>query len=117
MPRPITTKLHGVLDYVTGSVLLAAPALLGLAGTRAGRALRLAGVGHAAYSLFTDYELGVVKALPMRAHLALDAAGAVGLAASPWLLGTAREGSRQWLPHVGFGLYELAAVALSDPGG
>ena len=96
---------------------MAAPAALGLGGTPAGRALRAAGAGHAAYSLVTNYELGLLKVVPMRAHLALDAAGAVALAGAPWLLGVAGDGRRHWLPHVAMGAYELAAVALSDPGG
>jgi short-subunit dehydrogenase len=116
MKRPISTRLHGALDYLTGGLLAAAPSVLGLErDAPAARSMRAAAAGHAGYSLVTDYELGAVKALPMRAHLALDAAGAVALAASPWLLGTARRGRRHWLPQLGFGLYELGAVALSDP--
>lgn len=113
--KPITTKLHGVLDYVTGATLIALPSALGVSGMSAGRALRGAGLGHVAYSLLTNYELGVKRVLPMRVHLALDAAGAVGLAASPWLLGTNRAEPRQWVPHVALGAYELTAVALSQP--
>ena len=114
MPKPITTRLHGVLDYLTGGLLLVAPRLLGLGGTGAGRLLRLAGASHAGYSVLTDYELGAVKLVPMRTHLALDAAGALGLAGSPWLFGTARRGARHWLPHVLVGAYEMTAVALSQ---
>jgi hypothetical protein len=116
MPRrPITPRTHGAIDYVSGAALVAAPALLGLGGTRAGRALRAAGATHAAYSLLTRYPLGAAKVLPYRGHLALDAVAATGLAASPWLLGTAGEGRRHWLPHLVVGALELGAVALSDP--
>ena len=113
-PTPISTKLHGVLDYLTGAQLIAAPELIGLNG-RGAMALRASGATHAAYSAFTDYELGAVRAIPMRAHLMADAIGAVALAASPWITGSAKEGSKGWLPHVLFGVYELGAVALSDP--
>jgi hypothetical protein len=109
--------MHGMLDYATGATLVAAPAALGLGGTPAGWILRGAGAGHAGYAALTRYELGVVKVLPYRAHLVLDAAAAVGLAASPWIFGTARRGPRHWLPHVLLGVYELGAVALSDPSG
>jgi hypothetical protein len=112
-PTPISTKLHGVLDYTTGATLIAAPALFGLQGTRAGRILRGFGINHIAYSALTAYELGLGK-IPMRQHLASDALGAVAMAASPLALRTASEGRRHWLPHVLFGVYELTAVALSD---
>ena len=115
--KPISTRLHGVMDYVTGVTLLAAPSLLGLnPSSPTARVLRSAGSAHAAYSLLTDYELGVIRVLPMRGHLALDALGAVAVAGSPWLLGTAGGKQREWVPPVVFGLWELGAVALTDPG-
>ena len=117
MGAMISTRLHGVLDYLTGSMLVAAPLVVGLDfRSAAGRALCISGAAHAGYSALTDYELGAVRLLPMRAHLALDAAGAVALATSPWMLGTTGRGRRHWLPHVLFALWELPAVALSDPG-
>ena len=116
MPIPrISSRTHGVLDYTTGAALLAAPNVLGLRGTAAGAVLRAAGAGTIGYSLLTAYELGVAKVVPYRAHLAVDAVAAVGLAAAPIVAG--RSGRRaQWLPHGLFGLWEIAAVALSVPG-
>jgi len=57
--------------------------------------------------------LGVVRKLPYRLHLALDAMGAAGLAAAA---ATRRDALDRFLP-VAVGIYELAAVALSDPKG
>jgi hypothetical protein len=109
--RVIPTSVHGVLDYVTAPSLLAAPELLGLRAVPASAlALRVAGGGAAAYSMLTDYELGVVKALPMPAHLAMDAVSGVALAASPWLLGFSNAGRRYWLPHVLVGAFEIFAA-------
>ena len=109
--RIISTQVHGVLDYLTGGTLLAAPTLLGLDGDGAGRALRIAGGGATAYSLLTDYELGLVRVLPMPAHLALDAASGALLASSPWLFGFAKEGTSHWLPHALVGATEILAAA------
>ena len=114
MRPPIGSRLHGALDYLTGTKLLAASFLPVLRDTFAGRALRIAGAGHIGYSLLTDYELGAVKVLPYKAHLGIDAAGAMGLAAAPFLAG--RDGLDRWVP-VAVGVYELGAVALSDPQG
>ena len=114
-PKPITPRLHGILDYTTGAELLAAPALLGLGGTRTGRLLRIAGASHIGYSLLTKYELGVAKLLPYQAHLAIDAVAAAGLAAAPWVLGTKTDGIKAIAAPLYFGLFEAAAVALSDP--
>lgn len=109
--RVIPTSVHGVLDYATGSALLAAPELLRLKDVpRAALTPRLAGAGATAYSLTTDYELGVVRVLPMPVHLALDAMSGALLAASPWLLGYARNGVRYWLPHALVGASEILAA-------
>ena len=60
--RVISTKTHGVLDYLTGATLLAAPKLVGIEDEpSAARVLRLASGGATAYSLLTDYELGAVR--------------------------------------------------------
>jgi hypothetical protein len=114
MRQPIDSRLHGALDYLTGASLVAAALLAKpLRGRFAGRALGVAGVGHVAYSVATDYELGLVRKLPYKVHLVLDALGAIGLAAA----GAMRDDPLdRWVP-VGIGLYELGAVALSDPNG
>jgi hypothetical protein len=110
----IPTRVHGAVDYATSGALLAAPELFRLKDVRASALTpRVAGGAAAAYSALTDYELGAVKALPMRVHLALDAAGGALLAASPWVLGTRRHGVRHWLPHTLVGLGEIA-VALTS---
>ncbi|MDQ4127165.1 MAG: SPW repeat protein [Actinomycetota bacterium] len=109
--RMIPTSVHGAIDYLTGGMLLAAPRLLGLTDEpRAALVLRSAGGGALAYSLITDYELGLLRLLPMPAHLAMDAASGVLVAVSPWLLGFAGKGPRYWLPHVLVGATEVLAA-------
>ena len=112
----IDPALHGALDYQTGALFQAMPKLLGLQGTTAGRLFHGFGAAHAGYSLFTDYELGAVKAIPFPVHLKLDALWTVGLAASPFFTGEYKKGRRHWLPHVLFALYETAALVMSEPG-
>jgi hypothetical protein len=70
--RKVSTQAHGVIDYVVGAALTVLPRALGWSGTPA-CLHEGAGVGAIAYSAMTNYELGLVKALPMKAHLAMDA--------------------------------------------
>ena len=117
-PRPVDATLHGVIDYTAGTFLMTVvPRAAGLARTRSGRQIRLAGAIHAGYSTLTDYPLGVVKALPYKAHLALDAVGALALAATPFVTGQYKKGADQWVPHVALCLFELASLAMTDPRG
>jgi len=117
-PRPVDATLHGVVDYTAGAFLMTAfPKIAGIGGTRAASQIRRAGAIHAGYSTLTDYPLGVVKVLPFRAHLALDAVGAVALAATPFVTGQFLKGWRHWIPHVALCLFELASLALTDPSG
>ena len=117
-PRPVDATLHGVVDYTAGATLSSVfPRLAGVQGTRSARQIRAAGAIHAGYSALTDYPLGVVKAIPYKAHLALDALGAVALAATPFVTGQYKKGRRHWLPHVALALFEFASLAISDPTG
>jgi hypothetical protein len=117
-PRPVDSTLHGVVDYTAGATLLTVlPKLVGVEGTRSARQIRTAGAIHAGYSALTDYPLGVVRAIPYQAHLAIDALGAIALAATPFVTGQYKEGRRQWLPQVALALFELSSLALSDPTG
>ena len=106
--RFIPTRVHGVLDYMTAGVLIAAPSLLNFRKDGMQRWLPIAlGVGTIGYSLLTDYELGLFKVIPMPMHLALDAANGALLAASPWLFGFAEEVSA---PHLGLGCLRSSSL-------
>src|SRR3954454_21901563 len=117
-PRPIDSTLHGVIDYTAGALLTTAfPRLVGLQGTRSGRQIRLAGAIHAGYSTITNYPLGIVKVLPYKAHLAIDAVGALALAATPFATGQFAKGRKHWVPHVALCAFELMSLAMTDPRG
>jgi hypothetical protein len=116
MPRPIDSTLHGATDYTAGTLLTTAfPKLAGIEGTRAAKQIRIAGATHAGYSTLTDYPLGIVKVIPYKVHLAIDALGALALAATPFVTGQWKKGRRQWVPHVALCLFELTALLMSDP--
>lgn len=115
-PRPVDSTLHGVTDYTVGATLLTVfPRLAGIEGTRSARQIRTTAAVHAGYSTVTDYPLGVLKLIPFKAHLAIDAIGALALAATPFVTGQYKRGRRQWVPHVALCLFELASLAMTDP--
>jgi hypothetical protein len=117
-PRPIDATLHGATDYTVGTTLMTIfPRAAGIARTRAGRQIRTVGAIHAGYSTLTDYPLGVAKVIPFRVHLALDAIGALALAATPFLTGQWRNGRKQWVAHVALAAFELGSLAMTDPTG
>ncbi len=117
-PRPVDATLHGVVDYTAGTVLLTAfPRLAGIRGTRSARQVRTAAAIHAGYSTLTKYPLGVVKLIPFQVHLALDALGAVALAATPFITGQWTKGRKHWVPQVALCAFELTSLAMTDPSG
>jgi hypothetical protein len=96
-------------------LLIAAPKLFGFEDTGAASQVPITlGLLTIIYSLLTRYELGLLKVIPFRAHLAIDAVSGLLLAVSPWLFSFANE---VWVPHVAFGLLELGAVIMTrkDP--
>ncbi|MDP9381290.1 MAG: hypothetical protein M3Q29_14305 [Chloroflexota bacterium] len=114
----VPTRVHGIVDYIEGPTLLAAPMLFGLQDVPASAlAPRIAGTGSTLYSLVTDYEVAPVRMLPMAGHLALDVMAGSLLAASPWLFGFAKSGRQYWLPHVlvGVGKVGIALMTRTQP--
>jgi hypothetical protein len=107
----ISRPVHAVLDYLVGSLLIAAPWLFHFADQTAATYIPVAFGGAAiVYSLFTDYELALVRLLPFSTHLALDIASGVLLAGSPWLFGFA---DRISTPHLVGGIFEICAGLLT----
>lgn len=82
----IPTRIHGFIDYAYGLLLLVAPYLFGFADGGAAQWVMMAfGLGAIAYSLVTDYELGLLKLIPMRVHLSLDSGAGAVLIVAPWM--------------------------------
>jgi hypothetical protein len=104
----ISTRTHGLIDYVFGFVLFFVPPLFGFADVQIALWLAIVvGTAIIAVALVTDYEPGVIKAIPMRVHLGLDVVEGIFLAASPWFFGFA---DRVWAPLVVLGAFEVAVA-------
>jgi hypothetical protein len=85
MHRPISTKTHGMIDYLWATTAGAVPAALQSA-SRTATLMRRAGVASGMNALVTNYEAGAVRILPMKGHLALDILMCAVLIASPFFL-------------------------------
>jgi hypothetical protein len=106
--RFIPTSVHGMIDHGVAPTLIAAPAIFDLRdGSPEGLVPRIVGAVEAVYSNLTDYEMSLKNVVPMPIHLALDAVGGAALVLVPQVTGARKRGVEHWLPHLGFGLFEI----------
>lgn len=107
----IATKVHGFIDYIVGILLIALPWIIGLdpSAPQGGVPIAL-GIMALVYSIFTKYELGLIRVIPMYLHLTLDIVSGFILAISPWLFGFSEE---VFLPHLIVGLFEIVAALVT----
>lgn len=104
----LSTRTHGVMDYLMFIVIGVSPWIFGFAevggaATTIPVAIAIIGI---VMSLFTDYELGVFHVLSMRTHLTMDVIAGLFLAFSPWIFGFSEQ---VWAPHLIFGGLEVLA--------
>ncbi len=112
----IPLKVHNVIDYVVGVVLLVCPYLFGFSGVAAAKDLFLfAGATLIVYSLLTNYYYAVARVIPLGVHMVLDCL--VGVLA---ILGPSIFGYRdmitggQYAIHWIMGVAALGLVALTS---
>jgi pimeloyl-ACP methyl ester carboxylesterase len=110
--KPISTLAHGVLDYLTAAFCLTVPRAMGW-GPRTEKLLAMNGLMATSYSLFTDYELGAARKLPMTVHLNMDAGSGVNLllAAATTLRGEPAAGR---VAVAALGLFHLFAASATQ---
>src|SRR5262245_33360817 len=97
----VPTHLHGAFDYICGFALILSPHLLGFAEPQGPENLVPQSIGLfiLIQSLMTRYECGVLRVLPMSAHLLNESLLALFLAFSPWLFDFHAESAGPWLLH------------------
>jgi len=84
----ISTKAHGILDYLTGILLTVVPLIyLRDAPSAAVYTLAAAGVIILIMSFFTNYEFGAIRKISIINHQMADKSIGVALAISPWIFG------------------------------
>ena len=110
MTKPISTRVHGVLDYMTSAFLCTLPRVMGWDKTVTGL-LDSAAIAATGYSLLTRYELGLVRVLPMKAHLTMDAVSGGMLLGAAALMDDEDPEVRAAL--AGIGLWEIGAALMT----
>jgi hypothetical protein len=115
MRQPITRKQHGIADYTYVPSVLSAPNLAHFADdTTPARLSRAFGATSLVNTLFTRAEWGLVKVMPFKAHLAVDAVSGVAALAAPWLFGFAKD-RRARNAFLAMGITTLVVTLLSRP--
>ena len=110
--RVLSTRVHGMMDYGMGVLLLASPYLFGFATGGVKQWLpMLLGLAMLGMSLLTRYEWGALRVIPMPVHLAIDGLSGALLSISPWLFGFA---GVVFLPHLILGLIELGTSLMTE---
>jgi hypothetical protein len=109
--KRMSTATHGVVDYVVGGALMMVPPMLDMS-SKSKAILTASGAAACAYSAMTDYELGMVCVLPMKAHLTLDALSGGMLLGSALLLDDDEPATRVAMACIG--LFEIAASLLTE---
>lgn len=108
----IGTSTHAKLDYPVGLLFMASPWIFGFTAIVSATWTPVV-IGFTALimSLFTDYEGGMVRSIPMRVHLTVDMFSGIFLGSSPWILGFA---DQVFLPHLIMGVFELVVALLTS---
>lgn len=115
MNKPIPRQLHAVLDYSYAALFSAAPELVGFTNEEvAVRLSRVVSGGVLTTSLLTRYELGLIRVLPFKAHLAADVAVGLLTLGAPFLFGfSGNKKARNFF--VGLGAFSIMAGLLTEP--
>lgn len=105
--RFIPTRFHGILDYIVGIFMITAPWVLDFSDNDAATwTIVIAGVLVLLQTIMTDFEVGLIRRIPMKSHLTMDFILGLALAVSPWLLNF---DERVYMPHLIIGVFSMLA--------
>lgn len=105
--RFIPTRFHGILDYIVGIFMITAPWVLDFSDNDAATwTIVIAGVLVLLQTIMTDFEVGLIRRIPMKSHLTMDFILGLALAVSPWVLNF---DERVYMPHLIIGVFSMLA--------
>jgi hypothetical protein len=90
---PIPAFVHGLIEYIAGVLLVAAPFLFSFDSDTATAVSIAAGVIVLIVAASSAMSTGLIKSIPVRVHVMLDYVLAILLIASPFLFGFTDDGA------------------------
>jgi hypothetical protein len=110
--KPVSARVHGVLDYATVAAFLNAPMVFGFHGTPAAITYWLAGI-HLLMTGCTDFPLGFFKWIPFKIHGVIELLAGIFILIAPWIFGFAQDvAARNFF--LATAIIVLVVVALTD---
>ena len=110
LPKPISARTHGLIDYVHAGTNFLAGALLLRSDRRAATGAFVLGAGVLANVLLTDFPGGVFRLYSFETHGALDYGVASASAAMPRLMGVETREAKSFFRMQGVGETALARL-------
>jgi len=90
---PLPASLHGIIEYIAGAVLIAAPLLIGFDADAAVAVGIVSGVLVLILTASSALPTGLIRTIPVQVHVVLDYLLALALIASPFLFGFTDDGT------------------------
>jgi hypothetical protein len=90
---PIPAFVHGILEYIAGALLVAAPFLFSFDSDSATAVSIVAGVLILVIAASTAMTTGLIKSIPVQAHVVLDYLLAALLVAAPFIFSFTDDGT------------------------
>jgi hypothetical protein len=90
---PVPAFVHGLVEYAAGILFIAAPFLFGFDSDTATAVSIVAGVLILIVAASTAMSTGLIKSIPVQAHVVLDYVLAILLIAAPFLFGFSDDGT------------------------
>ena len=108
----LTSKIHGIIDYVVVLFLWLSPSLFGLPDTTALFTYLLGSV-HLVLTLITKFEMGLIKILPFKIHGLIELIVSIALIGAALILGN-MEGDLARNFYIGFAIAVFLTWAITD---
>jgi len=109
--RFISPRMHGMLDYPVGILMLLAPVLWGVHDAPR-TILMVVGIAILLMSTLTDYPMGIVRRIGFATHVGIDVFVGALLVVSPWIFGFGNDDAARNV-FVTFGIIVLLTSLMS----